>query len=70
VLLTCSDGTARGRLGRREIGTGLDWHIERSTVMAVRLDAQAPDWVHRVATDGRPVADIAAEILRLAGWAP
>jgi hypothetical protein len=26
-------------------------------------------WVHRVATDGRAVADLAAEIIELAGWA-
>jgi hypothetical protein len=69
VLLTCTDGTARGRLGQREIGTALDGHIERSAMMAARLDAHAPRWVHRVATDGRPVADIAAEIIGLADWA-
>jgi hypothetical protein len=69
VLLTCTDGTARERLGQREIGTALDWHIERSTVMAARLDSRVPGWVHRVVTDGRPVAGIAAEIIGLAGWA-
>lgn len=68
VLLTCSDTTARQRLAGREIGTALDWHIERSDLMAGTLDRQTPDYVHRVATGGRPVADIAAEILALAGW--
>jgi hypothetical protein len=28
-----------------------------------------PAWVHRVATDGQAVADVAAEIIGLAGWA-
>ncbi len=28
----------------------------------------APDWVHRVDTDDRTVADIAAEIIGLTGW--
>ena len=68
VLLTCRDTTARQRLARREIGTALDWHVERSDLMARRLDQRAPAWVHRVATDGRAAADIAAEVISLAGW--
>ena len=68
VLLTCSDVTARQRLEGREIGTGLDRHVERSALMARRLDRSAPAWVHRVTTDRRSVTDIAAEIIALAGW--
>lgn len=68
ILLTCDDRTAGQRLARREIGSGLDRHIERSAVMARKLDEQVPDTVHRVATDGRAVADIAAEIIGIAGW--
>jgi len=37
--------------------------------MARKLEKRAPAWVHRVATDGRAVTDIAAEIIGLAGWA-
>jgi deoxyadenosine/deoxycytidine kinase len=70
VLLTCSDATVRQRLARREIGSALDWHVERSRLMARRLDRRAPAWVHRVATGDRAVADIAAEILTLTGWLP
>jgi hypothetical protein len=68
VLLTCSDAAARQRLTQREIGTGLDRHMERSAVMARELDRRAPSWVHRVATDGRAVADIAAGVIALTGW--
>lgn len=68
VLLTCSDTTARQRLARREIGTALDRHVERSDLMARRLDQCAPAWVYRVATDGRAAADIAEEVISLAGW--
>lgn len=68
VLLTCTDATARERLAGREIGTALDWHVERSDLMARELDRGAPGWVHRVATDGRPVAGIAADVIRLTGW--
>jgi hypothetical protein len=60
------DGTRR--LAQREIGTALDWHLERSALMARRLDNRAPGWVHRVATDERAVADIAAEVISLTGW--
>jgi hypothetical protein len=68
VLLTCSDETARGRLGRREIGSELAWHVERSELMARKLDKGAPEWVRRVVTDGRAVAEIAAETVSLTGW--
>jgi hypothetical protein len=70
VLLTCSDATARERLAQREAGSALDLHIERSDLMARRLDNLAPAWVHRVATDGRPVTDIATEIIALTAWTP
>ncbi len=67
VLLTATDATAARRLGKREIGTALAEHIDRSNLAARRLDA-APNTVSRVATDGRPVADVANEILVRAGW--
>jgi gluconate kinase len=69
VLLTADDTTARQRLSQREIGTALHWHIMRSDLMARELDETIPPWVHRVPTDGRSVADIAAQIITLTGWA-
>jgi hypothetical protein len=68
VLLTASDETARERLTRREIGGALDVHLERSTAAARELDGLPPR-VLRVPTDARSVADIAAEVVRLIGWA-
>jgi hypothetical protein len=68
VLLTASAATVRERLAQREIGSQLDWHIERSDRMARRLDRHAPAWVHRVPTDGRTVTEIATEIIALTGW--
>ena len=67
VLLTATDATAARRLAQREIGTALAEHIDRSNLAARRLDAAA-NTASRVATDGRPVADIANEILVRAGW--
>ncbi len=68
VLLTAGDDVVAERLTRREIGSGLEEHISRSAAMAPQLESGAPSWVHRVTTDDRPVADIAAEILALSGW--
>ncbi len=68
VLLSCSDVTARQRIARREIGSELDRHIERSDLIARSLNRRTPAWVHRVATDGRAVTDITAEVIALTGW--
>jgi hypothetical protein len=69
VLLRCSNATAHQRLSQRDIGTALDWHLERSAMMARRLDEDAPPWVHRLDTDSQTVADVASQIIELAGWA-
>jgi cytidylate kinase len=68
VLLTADDTTAHERLAKREIGTGLEKHVERSDLMARELERTVPSRVHRVCTDGRDVADIAAEVIALTGW--
>lgn len=68
VLLTATDASAVERLRRREVGSDLDAHVERSRAAAPRLDAAAPSWVRRIATDDRTVHDIAAEIITLSGW--
>jgi cytidylate kinase len=68
VLLTADDATTAARLAGREIGSGLAEAIERSAAAAPRLQAGASDGVHRVATDGRTVAEIAAEVVALTGW--
>lgn len=70
VLLTATDATVCERLGQREIGSALDRHLERSAAASAHLDATAPEWVHRVSTDGHSVQDIARSIVRLANWIP
>lgn len=67
VLLTATDATAAHRLAQREIGTALAEHIDRSNFAARALDA-ADETVSRLATDDRPVIDIATEVLVSAGW--
>jgi Adenylylsulphate kinase len=68
VLLTASDRIADARLAQREIGGGLDAHVERGRRGARELEERAPDWVRRIATDGRTVAAVAAEIVSLLDW--
>ncbi len=68
VLLQSTDAAALERLARREIGTTLDVHLERSAAASALLEADAPAWVHRVPTDGRTVRQIAVSILHLTEW--
>ncbi|WP_170231851.1 hypothetical protein [Saccharothrix saharensis] len=67
VRLTASEATTRERLARREIGSQLAPHVERSLAMARRLDADAPPGTVRIATDGSSVEDIAHEVVPVAG---
>lgn len=68
VLLTADEATIRERLARREIGSQLAPHIERSLATARRLDGEAPPHTTRVPTDGRSVEEIAGEVLLAAAW--
>ena len=69
VLLRARDDTAHRRLAKRETGAELEAHVARSDAAARRLDAETPPQVHRIDTDGRTRAEVAAVILSLTGWA-
>jgi hypothetical protein len=69
VLLTASDATVAGRLAGRELGSQLERELTASARGARRLDEGAPADAVRVATDGRAVTDIAADVLTATGWA-
>lgn len=65
--LVASTATLRQRLGQREIGSGLAWHLARAEELAALLDTTAPeDFV--VHNEGRTVRETAAEVLIRAGW--
>ena len=68
VLLTASDTTARERLTGRELGSELAQELAGSARKARLLDGRACAGTRRVATDGRPVVDIAREVVAAAGW--
>ena len=68
VLLTATDETVRVRLAGRETGSGLQAHLDRSRRAAALLEQRAPAGTHRVATDRRTVAEVAAVVVDLSGW--
>ena len=68
VLLTCTDTTARERLGQREIGSTLDQHLASSAEMAGVLEVGATGWAHRIATDNRTVSEVAADVIEVAAF--
>lgn len=67
-LLPGSDEVAARRLKGGRSGSGLDHHVRRSNDAARELESKAPSYVHRVATDHRPVDVIAATTIQLTEW--
>jgi gluconate kinase len=68
VLLTASDATVEERLTARELGSELEQQLRRSQFMARHLEEHAADGTRRVATDGRRIGDIAADVVAATGW--
>ncbi|MFE0132151.1 hypothetical protein ACFWY6_11330 [Streptomyces sp. NPDC059037] len=68
VLLTASDATVEERLTARELGSELQQQLRRSAFMARHLERHVPEGTRRIATDGRPVGDIAADVVAATGW--
>lgn len=72
VLLLCSDETATRRLGSRETGYDLQWHLDNLSQTPVNerdMDQLTPTWVTRVHTDDRSVQDVASDVVSLTRWA-
>ncbi|MFJ6570542.1 AAA family ATPase [Streptomyces sp. NPDC091292] len=68
ILLTAEESTVRERLARREIGSQLIAHIERSLRMKGHLDERAPAGTVCIGTDGRSVEEIARQVVEAAAW--
>jgi hypothetical protein len=56
------------RVRNREVGSGLQWHLNRALELAQILQQSNAPCDHRVQTDGRSVKDIAAELFGLIAW--
>ncbi|MHC4729885.1 MAG: hypothetical protein ACYS6Z_04735 [Planctomycetota bacterium] len=61
VRLVASPGTIAERLRRREIGSGLDWHVRRAAAIARATLGEPVD-------AERPVREVARDVLARAGW--
>jgi AAA domain-containing protein len=66
VWLQVSAETIAERLAVREIGSGLEWHLQRAE--EIRRNALDHDLFDFVVDSERPVRDVSVEILRRAGW--
>ena len=67
VRLSSSGATVKERLQRRDTGPVLEEHLRQAVVMAELMDRAALE-DFKVANDGRPLREVAAEILLRAGW--
>lgn len=68
VLLDVSDEVLRERLQKRESEFSLERHLQRNSERRGWLDRESPAWVHRVATDGKTLDQLAADVIQLTGW--
>ncbi|MCH7585321.1 MAG: hypothetical protein IH941_09185 [Acidobacteria bacterium] len=67
VRLAVDDAALLARVRRRELGTALAWHLDRSIELARILEAAAVEDVV-VESDERAIRQIALEILQAAEW--
>ena len=58
--------TIAERLAEREVGSGFEWHLQRSE--EIRRNAALHDLFDFVVDGERPVRDVSEEVLRRAGW--
>jgi hypothetical protein len=54
------------RLGEREVGSALQWHVDRAA--EIRRNAAAHDLFDFEVDGDRPVREVATEVLERAGW--
>jgi broad-specificity NMP kinase len=66
ILLTASRPTLEARLHSRDTGRELEEHLGELGPFTERAEAVEADAV--IVNEGRPVSEVAAEVLRLAGW--
>ncbi|MHB8625381.1 MAG: ATP-binding protein [Aggregatilineales bacterium] len=67
IRLHASLQNLRERVGHRELGLGLDWHLQRAAELAAQMDRDHVEDI-LVDTDGKSPAAVAQEILRQSGW--
>jgi chloramphenicol 3-O-phosphotransferase len=68
VRLHAALPTLHARLAVREAGASLHWHQQRAGELIVQMERDALEDL-RVDTEGKPIEEIAAEVLERVGWA-
>lgn len=68
VRLQATLDTLLTRLRLREIGAGLDWHLQRAAVLSKQMDCDKVEDM-LVNTEGKSVNAVAREILARSNWA-
>ena len=67
VQLTAPEAVRVSRIRHREVGSGLEWHLQRtSSLQHILDDAALHDF--SVVNDGRSTREVALEVLTRAGW--
>jgi hypothetical protein len=69
VRLEAPYAEVEARIRRRELGSGVEWHLRRAAE-SLRAWGAEPVEDHLVETVGRSVGEIAGEVLRRSGWLP
>ena len=68
VQLTADLETLKARLIGREVGSGLNWHINHAGELTSGLAAVSTPCDYRINTERRVVTDIAEEIVSKVAW--
>ena len=66
--LSAGVSTLQSRVRKREIGSGLDWHVNRAAELAEILAADDVPCDHSLNTENRSVIEIAQEIADQVQW--
>lgn len=67
VRLYASLSTLEQRLQGREMGSGLEWHLQRTAELAEQMDQSRVEDI-LVNTEGKSVMVVAREVLQRSGW--
>lgn len=65
--IVASQETRMSRIRQREIGAGLDWHMNRTVELEEILQRVSIE-DFQVENDGRPISAVAYDVLEKAGW--
>ncbi len=67
VRLCASLSTLEYRLKGREVGSGLEWHLQRTAELSEQMDQASVEDI-LVNTEGKSVMVVAREVLQRSGW--